>query len=86
MLPSPTRFAEVAGGAGLSPGEPRFFGQSYARTLETWLARFDQAWPLIEPLGYDERFRRMWRYYLAYCRTGFRLENINVMQITLDPS
>ncbi len=84
MLPSPSRFVEVARAAGLAPGEPRFFGQSYARTLETWLDRFDDVWPQVEALGFDERFRRMWRYYLAYCRTGFRYENINVMQVALD--
>jgi cyclopropane-fatty-acyl-phospholipid synthase len=84
MLPSPSRFMQVAREAGLEPDEPRYFGQSYARTLETWLARFDDVWPQVEALGFDERFRRMWRYYLAYCRTGFRHENINVMQVSLD--
>jgi cyclopropane-fatty-acyl-phospholipid synthase len=86
MLPSPSRFMETARGAGLAPDEPRFFGQSYARTLETWLTRFDDVWPQVEAMGFDERFRRMWRYYLAYCRTGFRHENINVMQVALDRS
>jgi cyclopropane-fatty-acyl-phospholipid synthase len=84
MLPSASRFMQTARGAGLVPEEPRFFGQSYARTLETWLARFDEVWPQVEAMGFDERFRRMWRFYLAYCRTGFRHENINVMQVALD--
>ena len=51
------------------------FGSSYARTLREWRQRFDAAWPEIAALGFDARFRRKWRYYLAYCEAGF-LENV----------
>jgi cyclopropane-fatty-acyl-phospholipid synthase len=85
MLPSPARFAEVAHEAGLDVGEPHFMGAHYAHTLDTWLDRFDEVWPQIESLGFDERFRRMWRYYLAYCRTGFLSKNIDVMQVRVEP-
>ena len=48
------------------------FGASYARTLEDWRARFEDSWDRIESLGFDEVFRRRWRFYLAYCEGGFR--------------
>jgi cyclopropane-fatty-acyl-phospholipid synthase len=47
------------------------FGQSYAQTLKMWHERFEQAWPQISKLGFDERFRRMWKLYLCYCEAGF---------------
>ena len=40
--------------------------------------RFHAAWPEIERMGFDARFRRMWDYYLAYCEGGFRAGTINV--------
>jgi len=54
------------------------FGDSYVKTLREWRTRFLQAWPRIEPLGFNERFRRMWEYYLAYCEVGFNLGTIDV--------
>lgn len=47
------------------------FGQSYARTLKMWHDRFEEAWPRIQPLGFDERFRKLWKLYLCYCEAGF---------------
>jgi cyclopropane-fatty-acyl-phospholipid synthase len=54
------------------------FGDSYAKTLREWRGRFLRAWPHIEPLGFNERFRRMWEYYLAYCEIGFRFGVVDV--------
>ena len=59
------------------------FGDSYAATLQQWRTRFLAAWTNIEPLGFDERFRRMWEMYLAYCEGGFRAQAINVGQFKL---
>ena len=59
----------------------RIFGQDYARTLATWRDNFRAAWPTLTPLGFDERFRRLWEYYLAYCEAGFLSGNIDVRQI-----
>jgi cyclopropane-fatty-acyl-phospholipid synthase len=84
MLPSPERFASAAHDAGLDVGEPRFFGRDYARTLMQWRERFEDALDDVRALGYDERFIRMWRYYLAYCRTGFDAGSIDVMQVRLE--
>ncbi len=47
------------------------FGTDYAKTLRAWRQSFNAAWHDIAPLGYDEKFRRMWLYYLTYCEAGF---------------
>lgn len=86
MLPSPERFVRAAAAQGLKTASPKFFGPSYARTLERWLERFDDVRDEVMALGFDERFVRMWRYYLAYCRAGFAAGNVNVMQVALEPA
>jgi cyclopropane-fatty-acyl-phospholipid synthase len=55
----------------------------YARTLHHWRARFDAAWSELRTLGYDERFRRMWDLYLAYCEAGFLERRIRDVQLLL---
>jgi len=84
MLPSPERFAAAAGAAGLHTGDPLFFGRCYAETLAEWSRRFEAALPQVRALGFDERFMRMWRYYLAYCQAGFKAGTIDVMQVRLE--
>jgi cyclopropane-fatty-acyl-phospholipid synthase len=81
MLPSPEALATAAAQAGLEARERFTFGLDYARTLRAWAERFAQAWPEIRRLGFDERFRRLWSYYLAYCEAGFRAGTIDVEQI-----
>jgi len=71
MLPTKTMFRELAEKSGLQLVSDLSFGDSYARTLAEWRRRFRLAWAQIEPLGFDERFRRMWDYYLSYCEVGF---------------
>jgi cyclopropane-fatty-acyl-phospholipid synthase len=71
MLPTKSIIEREARRVSLKPVAQQFFGQSYARTLQHWNARFQRAWPRIQKLGYDERFKRMWDYYLAYCQVGF---------------
>jgi cyclopropane-fatty-acyl-phospholipid synthase len=78
MLPTKAIIAEHAARAGLALVQQEFFGLSYARTLREWRDRFLRAWPAIEPLGFDARFRRMWEYYLAYCEVGFEFRAIDV--------
>jgi cyclopropane-fatty-acyl-phospholipid synthase len=55
----------------------------YAETLARWRANFEAATARLEDLGYDERFRRLWRMYLAYCEAGFTERRIGVTQMTL---
>jgi cyclopropane-fatty-acyl-phospholipid synthase len=57
--------------AGLIFEKMECFGLSYARTLRMWHDRFEEAWPRIQPLGFDERFRKLWKLYLCYCEAGF---------------
>jgi cyclopropane-fatty-acyl-phospholipid synthase len=70
LLTTPAIRAE-AERAGLTLTHVEAFGQSYARTLNLWRERFEAHWSDIAPLGFDERFRRLWRYYLTYCEAGF---------------
>ncbi|MCW5732026.1 MAG: class I SAM-dependent methyltransferase [Alphaproteobacteria bacterium] len=83
MLPSPAELTRQATGAGLRESDIGEYGADYARTLAEWTRRFRAAWPQIEAQGFDERFRRMWEYYLAYCEGGFRAGVINVRQFAL---
>jgi cyclopropane-fatty-acyl-phospholipid synthase len=78
MLPPPGKLEELGRQNGLTLGFQRIFGQDYARTLAEWRGRFEEAWPHLTPLGFDERFRRLWRYYLCYCEAGFRAGVIDV--------
>jgi cyclopropane-fatty-acyl-phospholipid synthase len=58
------------------------FGPDYDRTLMEWDRRFESAWPTLAG-NYDERFRRMWRYYLLSSAAGFRSRNIQLFQVAL---
>ncbi len=86
MLPTPTHMRELGAKFGLPIVAERIFGQDYARTLADWRDRFRAAWPDLTRLGFDERFRRMWEYYLAYCEAGFRAGNIDVRQMVFSKS
>jgi cyclopropane-fatty-acyl-phospholipid synthase len=57
------------------------FGFDYARTLRDWRARFLGAFEELQKRGYDERFRRLWEFYLAYCEGGFRERALSVVQV-----
>lgn len=85
MLPSVRAMREQAEGAGLALETHLSFGDSYARTLVDWRQRFQAAWPTIAKQGFDERFRRLWEYYLCYCEAGFRSGRIDVGLYTLRP-
>ena len=78
MLPTKSLLRSHIEAAGLTPAHSECFGPSYARTLAEWRIRFHQAWPQIEKLGFDDRFRRTWDYYLCYCEAGFRTGAIDV--------
>lgn len=71
MLLTKNIMKEQARKAGLVLEKMECFGQSYAQTLKMWHDRFETAWPQIKPLGFDERFRKLWKLYLCYCEAGF---------------
>lgn len=83
MLPSRSSIAEHARAAGLTVTGDTGYGIHYARTLAIWNQRFQRAWPALTAMGFDERFRRLWTYYLAYCEAGFRTGRIDVRQVAL---
>jgi cyclopropane-fatty-acyl-phospholipid synthase len=85
MLPSPRHLADQCRKAGLKIAELYSFGRDYAHTLESWLGRFDGVAGEVANLGFDERFRRMWRYYLAYCAAGFATGRTDVLQAHFRP-
>lgn len=58
------------------------FGVDYDPTLMAWHKRFEKAWPKLNE-HYDERFHRMWRYYLLSCAGAFRSRNIQLWQLVL---
>jgi cyclopropane-fatty-acyl-phospholipid synthase len=83
MLPCPSRLTSQFTQASLTTIADDGFGLDYARTLAVWRSRFLEAWPAILEQGFDDRFRRMWLYYLAYCEGGFLAGHIDVRQIIL---
>ncbi len=78
MLPTVQLMRQRAVESNLAFEEVERFGSSYATTLAEWRNRFEAAWPEIAKLGFDERFRRMWLYYLIYCEIGFERGLIDV--------
>jgi cyclopropane-fatty-acyl-phospholipid synthase len=55
----------------------------YPETLRCWRANFESAAARLAEIGYDERFRRLWRMYLCYCEAGFIERRIRAVQIAL---
>lgn len=84
MLPSPNAFQRSVDEAGLKISNAFYFGKSYAETLRRWSSDFEKRWPEIEALGFDTRFRRMWRYYLKYCEVGFDTNQTDVGQFVIE--
>jgi cyclopropane-fatty-acyl-phospholipid synthase len=83
MLASEARLREETARAGLGWDGARAFGQDYAATLAEWGQRFRGAWGDIRTQGFDERFKRLWQFYLSYCEAGFRTERTDVIQLAL---
>ncbi|MFK4084382.1 class I SAM-dependent methyltransferase [Kribbella sp. NPDC020789] len=83
LIPSVEAITTVAASAGLEITGRRSFGPDYARTLRLWRERFTAAHATVAELGFDEVFRRMWEFYLAYSEAGFRSGYLNVEQFAL---
>ncbi|MEL6709256.1 MAG: cyclopropane-fatty-acyl-phospholipid synthase family protein [Pseudomonadota bacterium] len=84
LLIKTREFRSLAEARGLEWRDQTDFGLDYAETLRIWRASFDRA---VEegrlPAGFDARFVKLWRTYLAYCEAGFRCRNVDVHQVTL---
>lgn len=83
MLAPVPRILAAAEHAALVAGTPFRFGLDYARTLAVWNQRVALAAREIRALGFDERFLRLWHFYLAYCEAGFRVGRTDVVQLML---
>ncbi|WP_395001506.1 class I SAM-dependent methyltransferase [Sphingomonas sp.] len=83
MLLDEPRFEELARERGLSWDDRDGFGTDYAETLRLWRLRYDRAVVEGRLPGFDDRFHRLWRYYLMYCEGGFRGCGIDVAQVTM---
>jgi cyclopropane-fatty-acyl-phospholipid synthase len=86
MLPSPQVLKALGEKFGVPVIRERIFGEDYAKTLSTWRNNFREAWPNLKPLGFDDRFKRLWEYYLSYCEAGFLSGNIDVRQVVFAKS
>lgn len=83
MLPSIGALRGQLNRAGLQLRDMASYGSDYARTLREWNRRFQAAWPDIQGLGFDGRFKRLWEQYLYYCAAGFTVGTIDVVQLAV---
>lgn len=83
MLPSPSVLQAQIERAGLNLVRSIEFGKSYDLTLRRWHQTFNDRWDQVADLGFDERFRRMWNFYLTSCASAFDSGNCDVTQITI---
>jgi cyclopropane-fatty-acyl-phospholipid synthase len=81
MLPTPSILKDFGQKWGLPLHGEHEFGIDYAQTLALWRERFLAVWPDLTQMGFDERFKRLWTYYLCYCEAGFLSRNIDVRQM-----
>ncbi|MFW1677165.1 class I SAM-dependent methyltransferase [Pontibacter sp. JAM-7] len=78
MLPSVNKLKEKFDQHGLQLKAQQMFGADYGKTLKIWRQQFERHWHEIAQHGFDDRFYRMWRYYLAYCEGGFKQGALDV--------
>jgi cyclopropane-fatty-acyl-phospholipid synthase len=83
MLPSPKALKAQVEKAGLNVERSIEFGQSYNISLRRWHETFNEKWDQIAEMGFDDRFRRMWNFYLTSCASTFESGNCDVTQITI---
>jgi cyclopropane-fatty-acyl-phospholipid synthase len=83
MLPSPKALRAEIDRAGLTYKNSIEFGQSYDITLRRWHDTFNERWEEVSAMGFDDRFRRMWNFYLTSCAATFSSRNCDVTQITV---
>ena len=85
MLPSVDAISQVTRKhTSLHVSNIRPMGLHYAHTLRLWRERFVASWQQVQALGFDDRFCRMWEFYLAYCEAGFRTGYLDVAQIRIE--
>ena len=83
MLPCPSVLRTEVEKAELEVVKSVQFGESYSKTLRLWYDGFNQTWEQVAELGFDDRFKRMWNFYLTSCASTFSSGNCDVTQITV---
>jgi len=83
MLPCPSVLRAEVAKAGLTVAQSVEFGKSYSQTLRRWHETFNARWDEIALHGFDDRFQRMWNFYLTSCAATFESGNCDVTQITV---
>lgn len=83
MLPCPSVLRDQVERAGLTFAGSHEFGESYSQTLRRWHETFNDRWDEVSAQGFDDRFRRMWNFYLTSCASSFQSGNTDVTQITV---
>ena len=83
MLPAPKVLREEIAKAGLRTERSIEFGESYSQTLRRWHETFNEKWDQVARLGFDDRFQRMWNFYLTSCASAFSSATCDVTQITV---
>ena len=81
MLPSPGTLRARSEAAGLETVGSESFAASYSRTLREWRRRFNARWSRIAAMGFDDRFHRMWNFYLAASAAGFAAGTTDIVQV-----
>jgi cyclopropane-fatty-acyl-phospholipid synthase len=84
IIPSVRAIEQAVASTSLRITEQAHFGRHYAETLRRWRATFLEHWPVIEALGFEPRFRRIWEFYLAYSEAGFETEYLDVAQFRFE--
>lgn len=85
VLPSVKQIASAAEGKFVME-DWHNMGANYDPTLMTWNANFQKSYPKLDHQKYDERFKRMWEFYLLVCAAMFRARNIQLWQIVYSPN
>ena len=83
MLPTEAKLKGEIDRVGLEFENIIEFGHSYSTTLRRWFDTFNAKWPDISPMGFDDRFRRMWNVYLTGCASAFEFDRTGLIQITM---
>jgi cyclopropane-fatty-acyl-phospholipid synthase len=83
MLPCPSVLRQQVEAAGLQFTGSHEFGESYSQTLRRWHETFNERWDDVAAQGFDDRFRRMWNFYLTSCAASFHSGNTDVTQISV---
>ena len=83
FLPSKRKLYDLSRSNGLEIKKYESYGSHYSNTLKIWRDEFLKKWEEISKHGFDNKFKRMWHFYLSYCEAGFKSKNIDLIQFSM---